>query len=388
MPFGPTGDLPQGGTGTSGGGGGDAYGIGAAIATAGALYDSAQNRELSRENTNKGIAANRAAAELAYQRSVEMWNLQNAYNSPAAQMERFKAAGLNPHLIYGQGNSGNAGTPPAYQPPHYQYRYESGNFGAALGGLLPMLMSVGSWMQQMKASEVDIEAKRVGMRRSEMSMEEMAQAIAFARELQPGKVRGQELSAEKARQLMDYLSEANPLNLASKATDVQKTRQMIEFLSRLNPELLEQSSYKTDMMRYQGDIARANSSLAWTKVNEMAQKFRVEYGDELFSYLPQDPRANVRQLPITGTKGLDFLSKQIGIDVAKERKKLVGAQAELFEPATIVRMVSQAVGAMALTGLRRFAPLSPGSPPPTRGSINRKTRPIEDARDWNNRRRR
>lgn len=32
------------------------------------------------------------------------WEMQNAYNSPAAQMARFKDAGLNPHLIYGQGN--------------------------------------------------------------------------------------------------------------------------------------------------------------------------------------------------------------------------------------------------------------------------------------------
>jgi len=32
------------------------------------------------------------------------WNLQNEYNSPAAQMQRFKDAGLNPNLIYGQSN--------------------------------------------------------------------------------------------------------------------------------------------------------------------------------------------------------------------------------------------------------------------------------------------
>lgn len=40
--------------------------------------------------------------------ALEFWNMQNEYNSPVAQMARFKAAGLNPNLIYGQGNSGNA----------------------------------------------------------------------------------------------------------------------------------------------------------------------------------------------------------------------------------------------------------------------------------------
>lgn len=35
------------------------------------------------------------------------WNMMNAYNSPAEQMARFKAAGLNPNLIYGQQNDGS-----------------------------------------------------------------------------------------------------------------------------------------------------------------------------------------------------------------------------------------------------------------------------------------
>jgi hypothetical protein len=30
------------------------------------------------------------------------WNMQNVYNSPSQQMQRFKEAGLNPNLIYGQ----------------------------------------------------------------------------------------------------------------------------------------------------------------------------------------------------------------------------------------------------------------------------------------------
>ena len=47
-------------------------------------------------------------AKKANQRNIENWHMQNAYNTPAAQMQRYKDAGLNPNLIYGQGNSGNA----------------------------------------------------------------------------------------------------------------------------------------------------------------------------------------------------------------------------------------------------------------------------------------
>lgn len=36
---------------------------------------------------------------------------QNAYNTPSAQMGRLTSAGLNPHLMYGQGSTGNQPSP-------------------------------------------------------------------------------------------------------------------------------------------------------------------------------------------------------------------------------------------------------------------------------------
>lgn len=51
-------------------------------------------------------------ARKAWQRSVRheqmVWDRETAYNSPAAQMQRLKEAGLNPNLMYGQGTTGNA----------------------------------------------------------------------------------------------------------------------------------------------------------------------------------------------------------------------------------------------------------------------------------------
>lgn len=40
--------------------------------------------------------------------ALEQWERTNRYNSPQQQMARFKEAGLNPHLIYGQGSAGQA----------------------------------------------------------------------------------------------------------------------------------------------------------------------------------------------------------------------------------------------------------------------------------------
>lgn len=43
---------------------------------------------------------------LQNQYAVENWNRENAYNTPKAQKERLRAAGLNPDLMYGNGASG------------------------------------------------------------------------------------------------------------------------------------------------------------------------------------------------------------------------------------------------------------------------------------------
>lgn len=70
-------------------------------------YNTQMQKDLAKYNAEQQQAIN----DRTYQQNLEMWNLKNAYDSPAAQMERFAAAGLNKNLIYGQSNtSGSAPT--------------------------------------------------------------------------------------------------------------------------------------------------------------------------------------------------------------------------------------------------------------------------------------
>lgn len=53
--------------------------------------------------------------ERVFNRNLQMWDMQNQYNSPAAQRERIEAAGGNAMLAFGNGinvTSGNASEPP------------------------------------------------------------------------------------------------------------------------------------------------------------------------------------------------------------------------------------------------------------------------------------
>lgn len=49
--------------------------------------------------------------------NLEMWRMQNEYNSPSAQMRRYQEAGLNPALMYGQVSPGNATSAPQMGTP-------------------------------------------------------------------------------------------------------------------------------------------------------------------------------------------------------------------------------------------------------------------------------
>lgn len=56
-------------------------------------------------NTKRQIRANKELARYQNDLNIQNWNMQNEYNLPKNQMQRFADAGLNPNLIYGQSNT-------------------------------------------------------------------------------------------------------------------------------------------------------------------------------------------------------------------------------------------------------------------------------------------
>lgn len=79
-----------------------------------------------RENVDKTNAANMALAQYQYSKDLEMWNMGNKYNAPEAQMERLRAAGLNPNMVYGSGSPAgqSAGQLPKFNAPTMSYNYK------------------------------------------------------------------------------------------------------------------------------------------------------------------------------------------------------------------------------------------------------------------------
>lgn len=267
--------------------GGGAGLVGAIIQTGGALYDSWRNRKASKENTDKTIAANKAESELAYQRSLQQWHMQNAYNTPEAQMARFKAGGLNPNLVYGQGTGGNASSPAPYQPADMQYRYAAPQYGAALQTILPTLMSVGTWMQNMRASEVDIQKK---------------------------------------------------------STDTERVQQLIDYLMQANPKVLTQLDNKLSLFPYQRDAADYSTNAARTKLYEMEQEFRYKYGQSLFNKMGSAWDNNDAE--IGGIKRLQFLQEQSKTKLLDAKSSW--SDFNITDPQQLIQLVLS--GVMGLAG--------------------------------------
>lgn len=284
------------------------------IGAAAELYDSYQNRKLSRENTDKTIRANKEESELAYQRDLAMWNRQNEYNTPQAQMQRFTNAGLNPHLIYGQGSSGLASAPPEYAPARQQYAYESMPVSPAINSVLPMMMEVGSWMQNMKLSEAE---------------------------------------------------------LINKQTNTEKTRQMVDFFTERYPQILTEGRNKQELFPYQRSQQIYNTEAARQKIYEFEQNFRHQYGEELF----RDLTGAFGESPpsIGGMKRLEFLKRSLENETAGYNRDIAGAKASwtdlnITDPQALMQMVMSGLLSQVGMHIRR------GSRPKITDSVSEQMR--------------
>lgn len=218
----------------------------AAVAnTGGGLFASAMNNR-----------ANRKAADLAYKRGIRNWNLQNAYNSPAAQMQRFKDAGLNPNLIYGQGNSGNASPPPEYRPPHIEKANPVPNFS----GITQTYMNA----QQMQAGIEQVKAN-TELTRARTNTEFVNQAL---------KALGKDklaLDINKLQSILPYQLEIQRNQAESSKYDVQKKVTEITSMGmKQATELLQQEYLKRKIS--QTEQATINMAADWiykNKTNEL-----------------------------------------------------------------------------------------------------------------------
>lgn len=199
--------------------------------------------------TNKEIAQmnneyNEAQLEKQIQQEWDMWNAENEYNSPAAQMQRYKDAGINPYMASGNVSSGNASSmsSPSPQP--------ASPYTAVGATVQPTDFSSLSGLRGIARNFVDLMSAQEG-------------------------IKGQQLENQSKEIENDYKANMFMVEMYKKLSDAKLSNskaaaQKIE--NMFKPELLssELKQRQTDMtfrtLQSQGQLISNLSAMEWYKV--------------------------------------------------------------------------------------------------------------------------
>lgn len=110
--------------------------LGAAIGAVGNITGNILNNTARRKENERSQNFAREQYNLQRGHSLSDWAMQNAYNHPSAQMQRFEQANLNPNLMYGQASSGNASAPRASSPQSAKFEPATFDGIASAGGII------------------------------------------------------------------------------------------------------------------------------------------------------------------------------------------------------------------------------------------------------------
>lgn len=203
--------------------------------------------------TKKANDTNIQLARMANQWNIEQWERNNAYNAPAAQMERFQAAGLNPNLIYGQQNTANS--IPAAQRAEVQ-AYPGVDLGIDAG--------VNDFIQTKMAMTMQNELRR-NYEADRQLKETQTDAMKAAAALNVAKEVGLRLDNEKKQRLME--------------TSVQAAQEALE-QSRLRTGLYSQqqvlNNIRAGLMTQQQALADRRMVIEEEKLKLMRIKVSLE----------------------------------------------------------------------------------------------------------------
>lgn len=212
---------------------------GSAISAIGNFFTNKSNQKAQNALFDKQAAFSKSEREAQQNWIEQMYEKNNAYNSPAAQMQRFKEAGLNPDLIYGQLGDSTASSPsPASQastPSAGAFTNVNPlqGFGDTLSGLSMQQAQIeaikaqtGKTNAETKQLNIQNEALPDSLRQQLSNMVEQGKLT--AKEIEEKNVQIQQIEANTKSIYQGIENAKANLALANGELDFQKLRQAME----------------------------------------------------------------------------------------------------------------------------------------------------------------
>lgn len=239
---------------------------------------------------NKDIAQmanehNEAMLNKQIQQEWKMWNAENEYNTPAAQMQRYADAGVNPYMAVGNVSSGNASSmsSPSAQPAVVPQMQGATMLPADMSGLSGLRGIASRFVEMMQAKE-DIKGKQLENQgkeiennyKADMFMVDMYKKMQDAG-LSRSKRFGQDIVNQFQPEMLS--SELNQRKTDTMFRNLEAQGQLIANLSAMQwykvlptqiQQTIEQKAVEINNLRLMGKLTDAETRV---KVNEAVTEF-------------------------------------------------------------------------------------------------------------------
>lgn len=286
-------------------------GIAAGMAAVGAASSAA--------NTASTNSANYKIWQEQKQFNWDMWRANNAYNTPAEQMRRYRDAGINPNLAIQQTSSGNSaapadsGTPPTMQP-------------ADLSGISQSGASFANAYSQQEMTESNKALNQSNQHRNES-------------EAALNEIEAQHRSAK-------LLAEINKLNKEGLLTeeDIRRLHLANEITDATKETQIEQAKENLENTKKQGKLLDANEKtmLAQTAFVNIQTEFKRTELRFLPAKLRSEIGVNLSQVAVNGAQQL-LLGAQTGLVKEQIRTQVQ----KTLQEENITRVSDETIGSMA-----------------------------------------
>lgn len=286
--------------------------------------------------TNQGNNLNAWLMARAQRKAALMdWNRENAYNSPAQQMQRLKEAGLNPHLVYGNGANVTAGSINSSSAPVAEARAPVSNmdWAQASEGVSNTIQSYQNvQLQQQQLDNMKKQAELLDMKAQEINVD-------IANKMTLG---------EKTKFTLDYQREmkdttAEYLRLRNRNLESSTTNIGIQQQFKARELHIRQAEYELNVKKYEllnakttKDMERIASEILLNtlKADNISadtsnKQFDLEFNKERFKLVETDQKLRALGLtpgtPEYNKRYIQQVSQGVGVlqqvlDLFKERR--------------------------------------------------------------------
>lgn len=286
------------------------------------------------EENRKNREYNLMLARTQNQWNIEQWQRENDYNSPTAQMSRFRAAGLNPNLIYGQSNPA-ASSPTltsgaASSPTDMSAIGNKRNFGQAMQEMLNMEMQKAQ-IEAIKAGteKTKEDTKNVTASTEALTIDNMYRAAKHEQDLQVGgmTIRLGKSTLKMNDQQMENLKadlEETVATVESIKQSVEESKARVELLgvqkeSQLAAIIRDNEKAKAEIAKTYAEFKKINAETKITE-QEYSEMVTTQYARALGLELDNQNKGLQGKYLKSQTLNIDYQNDIISVDAAYNRE--------------------------------------------------------------------